>query len=185
MMKDINIGRPVGNGIGIIFILLLIVGGGAMYEAQSLNAEIDTLVKDRIPTAELARKILEEINVVDRSLLAISSDSDTARHDAELKKISDSRHTIEFIQKSLYQANTSEKGQAILSKIDAIQTVYFKQATDCIELVKDGNAGRAKELLLMDMRNSRRRFVETVGELVGLKNVQDGTQVNKTPGYRG
>jgi len=170
MLKNMKIGRRLGTGFGVMVLMLMVVGGFAIMQVRSLNSEVDTIVNDRFPKTVMANKMIDDINVIARGLRNIIIDTGAASREAELQRIADSRKSVGELLEKLRDSITSTEGKAIIAKIEAVRPVYIKQTTDYMNLVKGGNIDQARQLLLTDIRNSQRAYLEAVGELIAFQS---------------
>ena len=170
MLKNMKIGRRLGIGFGVMVLMLMVVGGFAIMQVRSINSEMDTIVNDRFPKTVMANKMIDDINVIARGLRNIIIDTGAASREAELQRIADSRKSVGELLEKLRDSITSTEGKAIIAKIEAVRPVYIKQTTDYMNLVKGGNIDQARQLLLTDIRNSQRAYLEAVGELIAFQS---------------
>ena len=94
MFKNIKIGMRLSLGFGTLLILMSVVGGYGILQIKELNSEINVLVDDRMVKVEKSNEIIDNINVIARSLRNIVIDEDKGVQANELKRIADSRKRI-------------------------------------------------------------------------------------------
>jgi methyl-accepting chemotaxis protein len=169
MLKNMKIGPRLGFGFGIILLLMIIVGAFSIVRITGLNSSIDKMVHDRFPKTVQANDVIDNINIIARGLRNIVIDDSKANVDAELKRIAESRKVVADSLEKLKKTIHSEKGKAILAKIDTIRPTYVKQTEQYMDLVKNGKVDQAKAILLTDIRASQRTYLEAVAELIKLQ----------------
>ena len=166
MLKNMKIGPRLGFGFGILMVLMLIVGTLSIFKINGLNDSIDKMVHDRFPKTVQSNDIISNINIIARALRNIVIDDSKATVDAELKRVAESRKIVADNLEKLKATVKSEKGKAIMAKIDAIRPVYVKETEQYMDLVRNGKVEQAKAMLLTSIRASQRTYLEAVEELI-------------------
>lgn len=169
MLKNMKIGPRLAFGFGTIMLLMVIVGSFSLFQIVGLNSSIDTMVHDRFPKTVQANEVINNINVIARALRNIVIDDSKATVDAELKRVAESRKIVADNLEKLKKTVHSEKGKAILAKVDAIRPVYVKETEQYMDLVRNGKIEQAKGMLLTSIRASQRTYLEAVSELIKLQ----------------
>ena len=166
MLKNMKIGPRLGFGFGILMVLMLIVGTFSIFRINGLNDSIDKMVHDRFPKTVQSNDIISNINIIARAAGNIVIDDSKATVDAELKRVAESRKIVADNLEKLKATVKSEKGKAIMAKIDAIRPVYVKETEQYMDLVRNGKVEQAKAMLLTSIRASQRTYLEAVEELI-------------------
>jgi len=166
MLKNMKIGPRLGFGFGIIMVLMVIVGGFAIFRINSMNRLVDVITNNRLPKVVLANELSQNVNIVARALRNIVIDPGKTTQEAEPKRIAECRKNISEILEKLRDTIKTDKGKEILDKIAAIRPVYLKQIDTYMELVKSGKADKAKGMLLTDIRASQSVYLDAAKELI-------------------
>ncbi len=109
MLKNLKIGTRLSLGFGILLMLMLVVGGYGIKSIKALHEEIDLLVEDRMVKVEQANSIIDNVNVIARSLRNIIIDDDKGHQADELKRIAEARKTAGELFESLEQNDQERK----------------------------------------------------------------------------
>ena len=109
MLKNLKIGTRLSLGFGILLMLMLVVGGYGIKSIKALHEEIDLLVEDRMVKVEQANSIIDNVNVIARSLRNIIIDDDKGHQADELKRIAEARKTAGELFDSLEQNDQERK----------------------------------------------------------------------------
>jgi methyl-accepting chemotaxis protein len=166
MLKNLKIGMRLSLGFGILLLLMLVVGGYGINSIKNLNEEIDLLVNDRMVKVEQANAVIANINIVARSLRNIFIEEDKGRQAQELQRIADARKKASEIYDILTKTIKSEKGQAIIKKVLDLRPAYVRAIESYMDLVKSGQLDQAKKLLLSEVREVQRGYLEALNELI-------------------
>jgi len=166
MLKNMKIGPRLGFGFGIVMVLMVAVGGFAIFRINSMNHLVDVITSNRLPKVVLANELSQNVNIVARALRNIVIDPGKTTQEAEPKRIAECRKNISEILDKLRDTIKTDKGKEILDKIAAIRPVYLKQIDTYMELVKSGKADKAKGMLLTDIRASQSVYLDAANELI-------------------
>jgi methyl-accepting chemotaxis protein len=170
MLKNFKIGSRLGLAFGLILALMMVVGGYAIKEIKSLNDDIDLLANDRLVKLEQANTIVDNINLLARALRNIIIDDNKDHQADEMRRIADARKKVGEILAELNQTIKSENGIALLNKIKGLRAEYVRSTEAYMELVKAGQIEQAKKMLLSEIRQSQKSYLDALEELITLQN---------------
>jgi len=170
MLKNFKIGSRLGLAFGLIMALMIIVGGYAIKEIKSLDADIDLLVDDRMVKLEQANAIVDNINLLARVLRNIVIDDNKEHQAEEIRRIAEARKKVGELMAELDRTVKSEKGVALLTRIKGFRTQYIQSTETYMDLVKAGQIDQAKKMLLTEIRQVQRSYMESLEELIALQN---------------
>mgnify|MGYP000929373833 CR=1 FL=1 len=170
MLKNFKIGSRLGLAFGLIMALMIIVGGYAIKEIKSLDADIDLLVNDRMVKLEQANTIVDNINLLARVLRNIVIDDNKDHQAEEMRRIAEARKKVGELMAELDRTVKSEKGVALLTRIKGFRTQYIQSTETYMELVRAGQIDQAKKMLLTEIRQVQRSYMESLEELIALQN---------------
>jgi len=166
MLKNLKIGTRLGLGFGFLLVLMLVVGVYGIRSIQSLNEQVKVLVEDRMVKTEQANGVIDNLNLIARSLRNIYIDDDKGRQTQELQRIADARAKIRDLFDALEKTITSDKGKALIKKILDVRPNYIRVTETYMELIKSGQLEQAKKLLLSEVRDIQRPYFDGVNELI-------------------
>ena len=170
MLKNFKIGSRLGLAFGLIMALMIIVGGYAIKEIKALNNQIDVLVDDRMVKLEQANTIVDNINLLARVLRNIVIDDNKDHQAEEMRRIAEARKKVGELMAELDRTVKSEKGVALLTRIKGFRTQYIQSTETYMDLVKAGQIDQAKKMLLTEIRQVQRSYMESLEELITLQN---------------
>jgi len=169
MLKNLKIGTRLSLGFGFLLLLMLVVGGYGIRSIQTLNEDVNLLVNDRMVKVEQANTLIGNINIIARALRNIIIDEDKARQADELRRIADSRKIAGDLFETLGKTIKSEKGSALVKKGADFRALYVRSTEAYMELIKSGQLDQAKKLLLSDVRETQRGYLEAINELIAFQ----------------
>jgi len=166
MLKNLKIGVRLSLGFGIILVLMLIVGGYAINAIKGLHGEIVLLVEDRMVKVEQANQIIDNVNVIARALRNIIIDDSKDRQADELRRIAEARKLAGELFEILSKTIKSEKGAAVVKKGVEARSVYVRHTEAYMELIKTAQVEPAKKMLLTEVRESQRNYLNALEEII-------------------
>lgn len=167
MLNNLKIGVRLSLCFGALVLLMLLVGGYGILSINSLNDEIDLLVKDRMVKVEQANHLIGQINVVARAVRNLIIDDDKNRETEELLRIADARKTAGGILEVFSKTIKHEQGVALVHKmISEIRPIFARHLDTLIELAKAEKNEQAKALLLGDFRQIQGTYLKTAEEMI-------------------
>jgi methyl-accepting chemotaxis protein len=166
MLKNLKIGVRLSLGFGIILVLMLIVGGYAVNAIKGLHGEIVLLVEDRMVKVEQANQIIDNVNVIARALRNIIIDDSKDRQADELRRIAEARKKAGELFEILSKTIKSEKGAAVVKKGADARSVYVRHTEAYMELIKTAQVEPAKKMLLTEVRESQRNYLNALEEII-------------------
>jgi methyl-accepting chemotaxis protein len=170
MLKNFKIGSRLSLAFGLIMTLMIIVGGYAIKEIKSLNADIELLANDRMVKLEQANAIVDNINLLARVLRNLVIDDNKDHQAEEMRRIAEARTKVGELIAELGRTVISEKGVALLTKIKGFRTQYIQATETYMELVRAGQIDQAKKMLLAEVRQVQKSYMESMEELITFQN---------------
>ena len=166
MLKNVKIGSRLGLAFGLIMLLMIAVGGYSFHEIGSLHGKIQLIVNDNIVNTADANNVINNLNIVARSLRNIFIDDKKEIWEAENKRIEDSRKIIVDLLGKLDKALQDKESRATLKNVVDTRVIYVKHYQAFIEMVKKGELDQAKKLLFTDLRKAQADYIKEVNDLI-------------------
>jgi methyl-accepting chemotaxis protein len=166
MLKNFKIGSRLSLGFGIILVLMLAVGGYSIKTIGGLHGSINVVVDELMVKSEQANQVINNFNIIARSLRNLIIDNNKDHQAEELQRIAESRRTIGGILEQLDKTVKSDKGIGILKKINEIRPLYIRHTDIYMELIKTERIDQARSLLLGEIRQVQRDYMQFVNEMI-------------------
>lgn len=166
MLKNMKIGTRLALAFGLILVLLVVNGIVSITVIGTLSGEVNTLANDRMPKTEKANDIIDNLNIIARALRNIVIDTSKGTLEAELKRVAESRALIGDHLKSLQGSMKSEKGIELVKMIVESRIVYIELTAKYMDLVKDSQIDKAKDMLLTSIREAQRKYFTACENLI-------------------
>ncbi len=166
MLKNFKIGSRLGLGFGIILALMMIVGGYAVNVVKSLHNKTETLVTQNMVHTEEANRIIGNINLIARALRNIIINDDREFWVDELNSVDKCRLSIAKSLEVLDKGLKDDVSRARLKEVTDLRPTYIKTTQAYVEMVKNGEIDKAKNLLYKELRKIQRDYLKSVDDLI-------------------
>ncbi|MBA3057131.1 MAG: MCP four helix bundle domain-containing protein [Gammaproteobacteria bacterium] len=166
---NMKVGMRLGLGFALVILAGLVVAVFGSIQLDRANAEVTSLVDDRMVKVELAGDIQDNLNVVARAVRNIALTSDEAVMQAEKQRIGEARtKNTELIQK-LDQILNLPEGRAIMKKISDIRPPYNESIDKAVALGLANRSEEARDVLVKENRPLQAAYFKALGELSDLQ----------------
>ena len=166
MLKNMKIGTRLTLAFGLVLVLLLVNSLLSIHMISKLNGYVDSLANDRMPKMEAAKDIIDNLNIVARSLRNVIIDTSKETQEAEFKRIGECREIVVKRIATLQGTIKDEKGVALVKRLIDARVAYLEQYTKYMEFVKQGQIDMAKGMLLTSMREVQSKYFKACDELI-------------------
>jgi methyl-accepting chemotaxis protein len=133
---------------------------------NNLLANIDNMVNDKFPKTVWANNVIDNINIIARSMRNTLIVKDKATIEKELDRIRDARKVIKENLDKLDQTISSVEGKAALRKVMEARTPYIAAQDQFIKLTDEGKQQEAAEFLLTEVRKLQATYLDSVTALI-------------------
>jgi methyl-accepting chemotaxis protein len=166
MFGNLKIGMRLGLGFGLVLLLLGVIAFIGISRLGGLNEEIGDMVNDKYPKTVLANDVIDNINVIARSMrntLIMDKPEQIAK---ELDRIQEARKTIKERLEKLDGVVKSDKGKELLKAVTDARDDYVASQDSFLKLIADAKQGEAKVLLLTETRDKQLAYFNAVNALL-------------------
>jgi methyl-accepting chemotaxis protein len=165
-MSTMKVRTRLGLGFGGVLLLLATISGISIYGMNNLLANIDNMVNDKFPKTVWANNVIDNINIIARSMRNTLIVKDKATIEKELDRIRDARKVIKENLDKLDQTISSVEGKAALRKVMEARTPYIAAQDQFIKLTDEGKQQEAAEFLLTEVRKLQATYLDSVTALI-------------------
>ncbi|CAK0751478.1 methyl-accepting chemotaxis protein [Gammaproteobacteria bacterium] len=175
-MKNFRIGTRLGIGFACVLALLVLLTGLAVKELANINTSLQDLVTDKFPKTVWANDIIDQVNVIARSMrnaLIVKTPEQTQEQMARIEPArKEILERVERLQKTVH----SEEGKVALKAVLDARAAFVVSQDQFISLIKGGKKEEATEELLNRGRKLQQEYINAVNQLVEFQT----TLVNKS-----
>ncbi|AJG18975.1 methyl-accepting chemotaxis protein [Cupriavidus basilensis] len=169
-VNDMKISTRLTLGFGVLVLLIALMGGMSLVEVTSVENEFSVAMKDRYPKIAAATKIKEDMNLIARKSRNALIMSEPAEINGELDSAESLRKAVGEQWKELQAHIQTEKGKALLPKINESRAKFVALQTRFIDLARAGNLDAAKSLLLGELRPAQLDYFSHTDDLIKYLN---------------
>jgi len=161
--SNINIGKRLWLGFGIIIALLLVVAGVAVTRISFINSTGAKILNDRFPKVLIANDIQEHQSNQARFLRnAVIAIKDPAQAKAWLEKSDGETKANNALFDQLKTRITSPKGVALLEATQPRRAAYAQVRDQLIKLIEEGKGDEAGALVLTALQQPQKDYFDAV-----------------------
>ena len=174
-LNQLKIGIRLGAGFAVLMILMMIVAGIGITRMTQIQKTLDGIVKVGVVETKLAysmRSLVYQKEILVRNMILMNKVEDMK---AELEKLNENREAVDQVGKQLTDMftlpGTTDEEKTILSQISESEAAVRPLIDKVVEL---GFANRNEEgakILLEDMKEPQRLWIERLDRLV---QIEDG-----------
>jgi len=168
-LANLNIGKRLALGYGVIcaMLVLMIVLSNAML--GRVNAGTGEIVNERMPRIDMTVRFQDETNAIAIALRNVMLSRDAADRASQVEAIMASRRAMDAILIELKGTLQSEKGRALLARMEQETATYKSGQDNIVRLVQGGDMEQAQTLMSGDMRPLLLRLKAATGAQAALQ----------------
>jgi methyl-accepting chemotaxis protein len=165
-----SIGQRLAVGFGFVIALLVLLAGISWLRMQSLNKEMETLVKVRYANTVTANRIKEDVSEATRSMLNVLIMSDPDQIKKELANTEARSAKASTAVAELGKHITDTEGTGILKALATIQDKFLPAQTKFIGLVNEDKKDEAMVKFMFSLRPQQGRYFEQLDKFIAYQN---------------
>ena len=187
MFKNMKIGMRLGLGFGVVLLLLLAVALVGVTRMASMNDNISNIVNDKYPKTVWANNIVDNINVIARSLRnGILNIESKERVKSEMARIAEARKSIKENYDRLEATIKSDKGKMLLKELSTVRATNVTAQDRMVALIEAGSKQEASTFLTGEYRGMQRAYFEAITALLTYQGeLMDAAGKNAKDAYDG
>jgi methyl-accepting chemotaxis protein len=170
MIRNMRIGQRLAVGFGFVIALLMLLAGISYVRMDSLNKEMETLVKVRYADTVAANRIREDVSEATRSMLnvLIMSDPDQIRKELANTEQRSARASAAVAELARHTDDAQAAG--ILKALAVIQNKFLPAQTKFIGLVNEDKKDEAMVKFMFSLRPQQSRYFEQLDKFIASQN---------------
>jgi methyl-accepting chemotaxis protein len=165
-LDDMKISTRLSAGFGLMALLMALMGGLTLLKVGSVDESFRMVIDDRYPKINALHEINDNLNLIARAVRSALIMSDDTEIRAQLEIASTSRKNIAERVEKLQAQIHSEKGKALLAKLNDASSKFLPHETRFEALAAAGKSAEARTLLLGELRPAQLAYFAAVGELI-------------------
>jgi methyl-accepting chemotaxis protein len=181
-IANITISRRLWLGFGLLTLLMIAMAVVGVNRLAQLNRQMNDVIHDKYPKTVAAGDIVDQINLVARSLRNILLLKDAAQIKGENDRIVGADKAIQERLAELDKRLADDQSRALLADLIKAQTNYVDKRDKVRKLVADGTRDGAIDMLISEVRPVQSAYMTAVDKLIRQQNemmVTSGDEVER------
>jgi methyl-accepting chemotaxis protein len=170
MIRNMSIGQRLAVGFGFVIALLVLLAGISWLRMESLNREMETLLKVRYANTVTANRIKEDVSEATRSMLNVLIMSDPDQVKKELANTEARSAKASAAVAELSKHISDAEGTEILKALATIQNKFLPAQTKFIGLVNEDKKDEAMVKFMFSLRPQQGRYFEQLDKFIAYQN---------------
>ncbi len=166
---NMKVGMRLGLGFALVIFAGLVVAIFGRVQLGAVDAEVTTLVEDRMVKVEMINQVKENLNVTARAVRNIALMTDEKSMLAEKQRVVDARAKNTELFKKLDESIKSNEGQAILKKIVEVRDSYAATIDKAMALGLENKDEETRGVLITENRPLQAAYFKALEELIALQ----------------
>jgi methyl-accepting chemotaxis protein len=177
-----KIGTKLKLAFGFIVLLELLVIIINIRQFSIIQDITGDIARSRWPNAEIASKIIDNINANGRSVLTLLLLNKNEDIEAAVATMTEASKELTGFYEKLDKSVVDEKGKLLLGKIKEARVAYVGNRKKVIEYKLAGKTEQAQKMLLEEMLPLQKIYLSTIQELIGIQGQAMNEAVDKIEG---
>ncbi|WAR43748.1 methyl-accepting chemotaxis protein [Methylomonas rapida] len=165
-MSAMKVGTRLGLGFAGVLLLMTMIAGLSMYRMNELLFSIQDMGNDKFPKTVWANNVINNINVIARSMRNTLIIKDKDIIDKELARIQEARKNIKENLDKLDERIKTTEGKTLFQAILDARGSYIAAQDQFIKLAKADRQEEAAQYLLTDVRKLQTAYFDAVTRLI-------------------
>ena len=169
-IANITISRRLWLGFGLLTLLMFAMAVVGVNRLAQLNRQMNDVIHDKYPKTVIAGDIVDQINLVARSVRNILLLKDAAQIKSENDRIVGADKAIQERLAELDKRMVDDQSRTLLANLITAQTNYVDKRDKVRKLAADGTRDGAIDMLISDVRPVQSAYMEAVDKLIKQQN---------------
>jgi methyl-accepting chemotaxis protein len=165
-IANIRISRRLSFGFGLLMLLLIAMAAVGISQLSHLNRQMKDVLQDKYPKTVMAGDIIDQLNLVARSVRNVLLLKDAQQIKSENERIVGAEKAIRKQLERLDQELVDPQSRTLLAQLLTAQKNYLAKRDKVLTLVATGNKEVAIDLLISDVRPVQSAYMGAVEQLI-------------------
>ena len=166
MFKNMKIGTRLGLGFGLVLILAVVVVAIGVQRLSELDRSIGRLIGDLYPKTVLANNIIDNINLMARTVRNVALLSDKRDRDQERQRLDQGRRLIAENMASLTKLVTLDEGKRLLKTVEESNARLDEGVGRFVAMIDDNRQQEGVAYLLSEVRTRQAAAINAITALI-------------------
>lgn len=165
-IAHLKISQRLLLGFGLLMLIMVLMAIVGINRLAELNGRMKEVISNKYPNTVMTGEIVNQINLVARSVRNILLLKDPQQLTFERNRITGADQAIERQLGQLDKQLTDPESRLLLEKLQTAHKNYLVRRDEVLELALQGNKERATALLIGDVRPVQNAYMEAADKLI-------------------
>ncbi|WP_079217390.1 methyl-accepting chemotaxis protein [Herbaspirillum robiniae] len=165
-ISNVTIRARLWLGFGLLMALMLVMAASGITRLGQLNRQMTDVIHDKYPKTVVASDIVDQLNLVARSVRNILLLKDEAQIRSESDRITGADKATREDLAQLDKMLTDEPSRASLAKLLKAQDAYLQKRDKVLTMVKEGTKDGAIDVLIGEVRPVQSAYMNAADALI-------------------
>ena len=166
MLRSLSIKSRLLFGFGIVILLAGLLAGISLLSIRSIEQGINLTVDDRWPKTEQANDVIDNVNVIARSLRNAIILDDAQMVQRELDRINEASKAVTEKIDKLDKTIQTDKGKQLMNELKTARGLYQEDLEKVMQLMRDGKKKETGQYLVTTLRKAQNSYFAAAEALV-------------------
>ncbi|MFS2113221.1 methyl-accepting chemotaxis protein [Herbaspirillum frisingense] len=169
-LSNVTIRVRLWLGFGLLMVLMLAMAASGIARLAQLNGQMKDVIHDKYPKTVVAGDIVDQLNLVARSVRNIVLLKKEAQIKSEYERISGADKAVREDLAQLDRLLTDADSRAALGKLISAQTAYMEKRDKVLTMVQQGGKEGAIDVLIDEVRPVQSATMSAADALIKLQH---------------
>jgi methyl-accepting chemotaxis protein len=170
-IANMTISRRLSLGFGLLMLLMVAMAGLGISQLAHLNVQMKDVLHDKYPNTVMAGDIIDQLNLVARSVRNVLLLKDPKQIQSENERIAGAEKAIAQQLLRLDRQLSDAHSRTLLAEVLTAQKNYLVKRDQVLALLASGSKETAIDLLISDVRPVQSAYMGAVDKLIAQQNL--------------
>jgi methyl-accepting chemotaxis protein len=172
MFGNFRVGARLGVGAAILVVMLLLVGGAALWQLSNVNHLVADLLGDKWLKVKLANNIIDSVNANGRQVFGLLQLDDKAAMEKIVTAMAEESAKLTKVYEQIETLIQSEAGKTAYKEVLEARRPYTESRKGAIDLALAGKRAEAMKKFSVETIPLQKQYIKSIDRLVDHQSVE-------------
>eukprot|EP01037_Dinobryon_pediforme_P021489 gene21489-22364_t len=182
-IANITISRRLFMGFGLLMLLIAAMAVIGINRLANLDTQMNDVINDKYPKTVMAGDIIDQLNLIARSVRNILLLKDKQQIESENARIAGAERAIQAQIAQLDKQLVDEESRMLLGNLLTAQKNYQEKIDKVFQLVATDNKDKAIDMLINEVRPVQNAYMDAAEKMIQKQRImmqRSGETVEKS-----
>ena len=179
-MNNIKIGFRLALGFAVVLALMLILTFLGLSRMTKIQDQLEDITGDNLVKVKLVTEMHDAVRTIAIAVRNVALLSEVSEMAPEIQRVAEQRERHQKNAARLAQIVESEKGKALLARIDEARIQTTSSIDKALELSKANNDAEAIKIILKEVRPWQNKWLDALNEMKQLQEKNTAESVEES-----